>query len=75
VRDLVSLNRLEILPWDHWGLMSKDDQQLSADDVAVLDRVAELTVAIGSDDAVFAEVRALYENDARLRAPHGWPAG
>ena len=75
LRDLVSLNRLEILPWDHWGLMSKDEQQLSADDMAVLDRVAELTVAIGSDDAVFAEVRALYENDARLRAPHGWPAG
>lgn len=58
VRDLVSLNRIEILPWGGWGLISKKEQELSADDMALLDRVAELTVAIADDDAAFHEVRA-----------------
>ena len=73
VRDTASLNKLEILPWDHWGLMSKEDKDLSIDDMAVLDHIAELTVAIGHDDTVFAELCALYENDARLHAPPDWP--
>jgi transglutaminase-like putative cysteine protease len=66
VRDLVSLNKVEILPWDGWGLISKDEQNISDDDVALLDRVAALTAV---DDPPPAEVRALCENDARLRIP------
>lgn len=74
VQDLVSLNKIEILPWDGWGLMSKEEETLSADDMALLDHIAELTVAIATDDEAFAEVRALYEDDARLCVPPGWPS-
>ena len=72
LRDLASLNTIELLPWDGWGLISKEEKDISADDLAMLDHIAELTLAISKDDAVFPEVRALYENDARLYMPGDW---
>lgn len=72
IRDLVSLNKIELLPWDGWGLISKEESDLSADDRAVLDHIAELTLAISESDEAFSEVRTLYENDARLRRPKDW---
>ena len=58
---------------DHWGFMSKEERDLSADDLVLLDHIAVLTVAIADDDKAFPQVRALFENDARLRVPPGWP--
>jgi hypothetical protein len=66
VRDLASLNRMEMLPWDVWGLMELGDEALTDEKKALLDRVAALTLA--GDDS-FAEVRAIYESDDRLRVP------
>ncbi|MDP9375532.1 MAG: transglutaminase-like domain-containing protein [Chloroflexota bacterium] len=66
VRDLAALNRTELLPWDRWGLIETPYDDLSGEELALLDRVAALTLA---GDEAFAEVRALYERDARLRAP------
>jgi hypothetical protein len=66
VRDLRALNKVEILPWDGWGLIAKLDEDLSPDDMALLDRMAELTRV---DAPSFFEVRAIYEGDARLRTP------
>jgi hypothetical protein len=66
LRDLASLNRMEMLPWDVWGLMEMGDDALTDEKKALLDRVAALTLA--GDDA-FAEVRTIYESDARLRVP------
>jgi hypothetical protein len=65
VRDLLALNKVEILPWDGWGLIARQDEDLTPDDWALLDRIAELTRV---DDPPFAEVRAIYE-DSRLRMP------
>jgi len=65
LRDLASLNRAEMLPWDAWGLASKDDASW-VNDESVLDRVAAVT--IGGDDA-FGQVRAIYDGDDRLRVP------
>jgi len=73
VRDLLSLNKIELLPWDGWGLITKEEQDLSAEDMALLDHIAALTVAIVVDGEAFPEVRAIYENDARLRMPPDWP--
>jgi hypothetical protein len=69
VRDLLSLNKIEILPWDGWGIIARQDQDLSAEDMVLLDHIAALTLA---DNESFAEVRSVYENDARLRMPPGW---
>lgn len=66
VRDLAALNRREMLPWDGWGLVEGGDPAISADDLALLDRAAELTLA-GNDR--FDEMRALYEGSDSLRVP------
>ncbi|MDI7277620.1 MAG: transglutaminase-like domain-containing protein [Anaerolineae bacterium] len=66
VRDLASLNKVELLPWDAWGIIDARDEDLSADDLALLDQVAELT---SGDVPGFNRVRQLYETDDRLRVP------
>jgi len=66
LRDLASLNRMEMLPWDVWGTMDMNDDALTDEKKALFDRVAALTLA--GDDA-FADVRAIYESDERLRVP------
>lgn len=66
VRDVAALNRIELLPWDAWGLIEGRDEDLSPDDLALLDRLAELT---RGDVPEFERVRALYEGDPRLRVP------
>ena len=66
IRDVAALNKMELLPWDGWGLIEKEDKDVATDDLAFLDRVAELTAG---DVPEFDPVRALYESDARLRVP------
>jgi hypothetical protein len=66
LRDLASLNRMELLPWDVWGLMQMDDTGLLEQKGALLDRIAALTLA---GDEAFPEVREVYESDDRLRVP------
>lgn len=66
VRDVAALNKMELLPWDGWGIIETKDNDLSAADLAFLDRVAELTQG---DVPQFDAVRAVYESDARLRVP------
>ena len=66
VRDFASLNRMEGLPWDVWGMMEIGDESLTDERKALLDRVAALTLA---GDEAFPEIRKLYESDERLRMP------
>jgi hypothetical protein len=66
VRDMASLNKVELLPWDGWGLMGGEGKGFSADDLALLDSAAALTLA---DNTSFSEMRALYEDNAGLRVP------
>jgi hypothetical protein len=66
LRDVAALNNVEMLPWDFWGLLHREDADLSEDDLCLLDRAARLSV--GGDES-FAELRALYESDERLRVP------
>jgi hypothetical protein len=66
LRDFAALNNAEMLPWDTWGAMDRPDAPPTPEHLAFLDRVAELSRA---PDARFAELRALYEADPRLRVP------
>jgi hypothetical protein len=66
VRDLAALNRMEMLPWDVWGLMPGEHDRLSAENQALLDRGAGLTL---EPDGAFSDVRAIYD-DNRLRVSH-----
>jgi hypothetical protein len=66
IRDVVSLNKMELLPWDSWGIIDRRDEDLTAGDLEFLDRLAEQTQA---DVPEFDKLRSLYESDARLRVP------
>jgi hypothetical protein len=63
LRDVASLNKIELLPWDCWGMILTEAATLPPDDLALLDRLAELTC---SDVPDFDTVRKLYESDTRL---------
>ncbi len=66
LRDFASLNRIEMLPWDVWGLMTMDDAGLTDQDKALLDRIAALSLA---GDEAFSDIRAVYQSDDRIRVP------
>jgi hypothetical protein len=63
LRDFAALNNMEMLPWDMWGAMAREDQGL---DLPLFDRLAELTL---DAERRFGEIRALYREDERLRVP------
>jgi hypothetical protein len=64
IRDVAALNKVELLPWDCWGMILTDYATLPPDDLSMLDRLADLT---SKDVPEFAMVRQLYESDPRLR--------
>ena len=66
IRDVAALNKVEMLPWDCWGIMPHPGQELDAGQLAFFDRLAELTSA---PDASFSELRALCDKDDRVRVP------
>jgi len=66
VRDLAALNRMELLPWDTWGLIEAADADLSPSDLAFLDRMASLSAG---DAPEFDVIRAAYERGPGLMVP------
>jgi hypothetical protein len=64
--DLACINKVELLPWDAWGigLQWGPHDQLRADIVELLDDVAKL---VDSDDVD--AIRDRYDDDERLRVP------
>jgi hypothetical protein len=64
VRDVAALNKVELLPWDCWGLINGDDASLTAHDWSLLDKLAELTCG---DVPAFETVRLLYKTEPGLR--------
>lgn len=64
MRDVASLNKVELLPWDCWGLIFTDTVMLPPDDLSMLDRLADLTCGDASE---FDLVQQIYESDPRLR--------
>jgi hypothetical protein len=63
VRDVAALNKVELLPWDCWGIIEYPEEN-SKVDLAFLDHVAALT---SSDVPDFEQVKAIYEADPRLQ--------
>jgi hypothetical protein len=65
IRDVAALNKVELLPWDCWGLILAEYGSLPPDDLSLLDQLADLTYR---DVPEFDRVRQLYESDPRLQA-------
>jgi hypothetical protein len=66
VRDVAALGRMEMLPWDCWGMMPHPGQGLDAGQLAFFDRLAALTA---NPDQSHRELGTLSEKDERVRVP------
>ncbi len=64
VSDFACLNKVELLPWDGWGMMTGPHEPVGDEAAAVLDEVARL-----AGDDRFDAIRERYLNDDRLRVP------
>jgi hypothetical protein len=64
VRDLAALNKMELLPWDGWGLMNVAEEDGGGPTSGLIDQVAAATVA---DD--WLQLRRLYAENELLRVP------
>jgi hypothetical protein len=64
ISDLACLNKVELLPWDSWGMMTGPFEPVADDAAKVLDDVAPLVL-----DDNFDAIRDRYESDERLRVP------
>ncbi|MGH1503655.1 MAG: transglutaminase-like domain-containing protein [Acidimicrobiales bacterium] len=64
--DLAALNKVEMLPWDVWGVDWLPGEVPDDDVLEAFDVVAAFTV---DPDADLAGLRACYENGAQLRVP------
>jgi len=66
VHDLAALNGMELLIWDLWGIGGIPEDTVTAEHMALLDRVAAVTDA---DDDAFPSVQSLYNDYVDLRVP------
>jgi hypothetical protein len=62
VRDIAALNKMELLPWDCWGIILNERID-DPEDLSLLDKVAALTA---NDVPELEAVRSHYETDPRL---------
>jgi len=65
VRDVAALNKIELLPWDGWGLIDRTDEQISVSALSLLDEAASMTANVVDFEAV----RDAYESHAGLAVP------
>ncbi len=66
LRDLAALNKVELLPWDCWGVILAQEDPMTPEQLALCDRAAEQTLA---GIAGFGEMRPFYEESAGVRVP------
>lgn len=66
VRDIASLNGMELLPWDVWGIMETEDNELTKEDLGFLDEVASLTL---QGNTGLSQLQGVYSTDARIQVP------
>ena len=59
VRDLAALNKVEMLPWDDWSISDKKFEELTKEEINLLNKVAEITLP---DRENFAEIQNMYQD-------------
>lgn len=65
IRDVAALNKVPLLPWDGWGLIDREDSEITDTEMTSLDDVAVLTF----DEVDFPGVREAYEQNEGLTVP------
>ena len=72
IRDLLSLNKIEPLAWDAWGLMPKyEAQDVPSEQIELLDNIASVTQGAAPD---LSRAQSIYEKEETLHAPAEWEA-
>ncbi len=71
-RDLLALNKIEVLPWDIWGLGGKRFKALGKDQLALVDRVALFTQL---PDSPLTIIQQLYQENPIFHIPQDWLSG
>ena len=66
VRDLATLNKVEVLPWDVWGAQPAPDTDVPEETLVYFDGIAELTA---DPDTNHAEIRRRFATDQGLAVP------
>jgi hypothetical protein len=74
LRDFAALNKVEVEPyllrmggnrsWKNWRLVSASDEELSAEDYALLDRISELSI---DPDESIGEIQRTYQMQTELQ--------
>lgn len=67
LRDLLALNKFEVLPWDFWGILQKAYEEHTPGELDQLDRAAELTCSEN-----FSAIRAAYQSTPEFIPPDEW---
>lgn len=65
VRDIAALNKVELLPWDIWGLMDRQEKDRTEAEMELLDRVAAMTY----DEVEFEGIRSVYRENKAFAVP------
>ena len=71
-REVLSLNNIEVLPWDNWGMMTTAMVDGSDEAWALVDHAAELTLHV---DDCFKELHRFYAQTDGLHVPEEWLQG
>ena len=67
VRDLASLNKVEVLAWDKMDIMpDNESKEIPQEDMDLIDSIA---LVIKGENPDFIQLRSVYENDDRLHLP------
>jgi len=69
LRDLLAVNRVEVLPWDFWGMLALPLSQSGGEVWAACDWLAE---ALLEADNASTAARELYTEDGALHPPEEW---
>jgi len=65
-RDLLALNKIELLPWDQWGLLGKSVSSLKAKEIGLLDKISMFTI---TPDTSINLLRAIYDSNTVFHPP------
>jgi len=57
---------MPLLPWDCWGLILGEDEDLSEEDLALLDQAALLSLP---ENYSLTDIRLMYQTNEKLRVP------
>lgn len=69
LRDFLALNKVEVLPWDSWGLTEVGVATFTQDQMDQMDRIAALTL---QGNRAFDGLRDLYEQNPIFHIPADW---